>query len=310
MSFQTSTRSLGPVLLAAGLGALVVTAALPLRSRGQQDGATRSSASDGSRLPRPDPPFGGVAGRTLSGSKPGTRPVAAPKVRRTCCWFSWTMPASATPRRSAAHARRRRLGASQRDCTTTGSTSRRSARRPVPHCCRAGTTTPSASARSRSFGRLAGLQRDLAKSAAGIGRSFRATGIRPQPSASGTSRPTTSKARRPVRPLAQRPGVRLLLGLPRRRVRPIRHGLTENNTIVGVPKEGLLLPDRHGRPRSNGSATRKRSRPTSRSSCITPGASHSPHHVPKEWADRYKGKFDQGWDKLREETFARQKRSA
>jgi arylsulfatase len=37
------------------------------------------------------------------------------------------------------------------------------------------------------------------------------------------------------------------------------------------------------------------------------GASHAPHHVPKEWADKYKGKFDQGWDKLREETFARQK---
>jgi arylsulfatase len=39
-----------------------------------------------------------------------------------------------------------------------------------------------------------------------------------------------------------------------------------------------------------------------------PGATHAPHHVPKEWADKYKGKFDQGWDKLREETFARQKK--
>ena len=38
-----------------------------------------------------------------------------------------------------------------------------------------------------------------------------------------------------------------------------------------------------------------------------PGAMHAPHHVPKEWADKYKGKFDQGWDQLREETFARQK---
>jgi arylsulfatase A-like enzyme/uncharacterized membrane protein len=37
------------------------------------------------------------------------------------------------------------------------------------------------------------------------------------------------------------------------------------------------------------------------------GCSHAPHHVFKEWADKYKGKFDQGWDKLREETFARQK---
>jgi len=38
-----------------------------------------------------------------------------------------------------------------------------------------------------------------------------------------------------------------------------------------------------------------------------PGATHAPHHVPKEWADKYKGKFDQGWDRLREETYARQK---
>jgi arylsulfatase len=38
------------------------------------------------------------------------------------------------------------------------------------------------------------------------------------------------------------------------------------------------------------------------------GCAHAPHHVPKEWADRYKGKFDQGWDRLREEIFERQKR--
>jgi arylsulfatase len=41
---------------------------------------------------------------------------------------------------------------------------------------------------------------------------------------------------------------------------------------------------------------------------FAPGATHAPHHPPKEWADKYKGKFDQGWDKLREETFARQKK--
>ena len=37
------------------------------------------------------------------------------------------------------------------------------------------------------------------------------------------------------------------------------------------------------------------------------GATHAPHHAPKEFIEKYKGKFDQGWDKLREETFARQK---
>ena len=40
---------------------------------------------------------------------------------------------------------------------------------------------------------------------------------------------------------------------------------------------------------------------------FAPGATHAPHHVPKEWIDKYKGKFDQGWDKVREETLARQK---
>jgi arylsulfatase A-like enzyme len=38
------------------------------------------------------------------------------------------------------------------------------------------------------------------------------------------------------------------------------------------------------------------------------GATHAPHHVPKEWIEKYKGQFSGGWDKLREETFARQKK--
>jgi len=37
------------------------------------------------------------------------------------------------------------------------------------------------------------------------------------------------------------------------------------------------------------------------------GAMHSPHHVPKQWADKYKGQFDSGWDAYREKVFARQK---
>jgi arylsulfatase len=39
---------------------------------------------------------------------------------------------------------------------------------------------------------------------------------------------------------------------------------------------------------------------------FAPGATHAPHHVPKAWADKYTGKFDQGWDKLRQETLQRQ----
>jgi arylsulfatase len=39
---------------------------------------------------------------------------------------------------------------------------------------------------------------------------------------------------------------------------------------------------------------------------FAPGATHAPHHVPKKWIEKNKGKFDQGWDKMREETLARQ----
>lgn len=40
---------------------------------------------------------------------------------------------------------------------------------------------------------------------------------------------------------------------------------------------------------------------------FAPGATHAPHHVPLEWAEKYKGQFDDGWDVLRERTFAKQK---
>lgn len=39
----------------------------------------------------------------------------------------------------------------------------------------------------------------------------------------------------------------------------------------------------------------------------TPGTAHAPHHAPKEWIAKFKGKFDHGWDRQRELTFARQK---
>jgi arylsulfatase A-like enzyme len=40
---------------------------------------------------------------------------------------------------------------------------------------------------------------------------------------------------------------------------------------------------------------------------FAPGATHAPHHVPKDWIDRYRGRFDGGWDALRDEIFARQR---
>ena len=40
---------------------------------------------------------------------------------------------------------------------------------------------------------------------------------------------------------------------------------------------------------------------------FAPGATHAPHHVPKEWSNKYDARFDKGWDAIREQTFARQK---
>ncbi len=41
---------------------------------------------------------------------------------------------------------------------------------------------------------------------------------------------------------------------------------------------------------------------------FAPGATHAPHHVPKQWSDKYRGMFDEGWDVLREQILARQKK--
>ena len=85
--------------------------------------------------------------------------------------------------------------------------------------------------------------------------------------------------------------------------------LAENNTIIGVPEgKDYYLPDDLTDRTIRWIHDQKAQSPDKPFFIYyATGATHSPHHVPKAWADRYKGKFDQGWDKLREETFARQK---
>ena len=69
----------------------------------------------------------------------------------------------------------------------------------------------------------------------------------------------------------------------------------------------LPLHDRHDRPgRSLDQVPEGPHAPEADFIYFSPGATHAPHHVPKEWIARWKGKFDQGWDKMREETLARQ----
>jgi arylsulfatase A-like enzyme len=85
--------------------------------------------------------------------------------------------------------------------------------------------------------------------------------------------------------------------------------LIENNKAIGVPEEeDFYLPDAMAAKTIewiHGVRAHDSSKPWF--AYFSTGASHAPHQVEAEWADKYKGAFDQGWDKLREETFARQK---
>ena len=85
--------------------------------------------------------------------------------------------------------------------------------------------------------------------------------------------------------------------------------LYEDMTQIELPKDPELpLHDRHDRTRRSTGCSAQKSLTPDKPFFIyfAPGATHAPHHVPKEWIAKYKGKFDQGWDKLREETLARQ----
>ena len=85
--------------------------------------------------------------------------------------------------------------------------------------------------------------------------------------------------------------------------------LVENNQIVGVPNEkNFYLNDVMADHSIAWIRNQKAQAPDKPFFLyLSTGATHAPHQVPKKWSEKYKGKFDQGWDKLREETFARQK---
>ena len=116
---------------------------------------------------------------------------------------------------------------------------------------------------------------------------------------------------RPVRSLADRFGLRQVLRLHRRRDEPV--GARRSST-ASTRVEHAQAPDYH----FTTDMTNKAINWVSAQQSLTPdkpfymyfatGATHAPHHAPKEWIAKYKGQFAGGWDKLREETFARQKK--
>ena len=89
--------------------------------------------------------------------------------------------------------------------------------------------------------------------------------------------------------------------------------IAQDNTIIGVPEgkdgEQYYLPEAMtDQTIAWLHAVRAQDQAKPWFAYYATGCSHAPHQVPVEWSKKYRGKFDQGWDKLREETFARQKK--
>ena len=134
------------------------------------------------------------------------------------------------------------------------------------------------------------------------------TATRRRPSASGTTRPADQTTA--LGPFDRWPtghGFDYFYGFLAGETSQWEPRLIENTTAVEPPHdENYHLSDGHRRSRRRvAEASIAPSRPTSRSSCTGRRApAHGPHQVSKEWADKYKGKFDDGWDAYRERVFA------
>lgn len=85
--------------------------------------------------------------------------------------------------------------------------------------------------------------------------------------------------------------------------------LFENNTIIGTPKERDFYFNKALSDHAIDWITQHQSVAPEQPFFIyyATGASHAPHQVPAEWSNKYKGRFDRGWDKYREEVLNRQK---
>ena len=110
-----------------------------------------------------------------------------------------------------------------------------------------------------------------------------------------------------VRPLAEHAGVRSLLRLHRRRVEPVAARAVREHAAgrdAGPPgREGNYTLNEALADQAIAYIHQQKSVTPDRPFFVyyAPGATHAPHHAPKEWIDKFKGQFDQGWDSYREE---------
>jgi arylsulfatase len=290
-------------------GLLGIMAAAPSAS----DPPQQPSPARSTDIPRPDPAFDGVSNRTLDGSvpkfsKPGRAPAGAPNVLLVLVDDAGFGNASTFggPCQTPA-------------LSNLASEGLRYNRFHVTALC-SPTRAALLSGRNHhavGFGNIAefaggwpGYNATWPKSAASIGRILQGNGY--STAAFGKWHLTPDDQQGAAGPFDRWPcGLGFdhfygFLGGASGQYDPV---MTEDNTIIGVPSgKDYYLPDDLTERTIRWIRDQKAQSPDKPFFVYySTGATHSPHHVPKLWADRYKGKFDQGWDQLRHDTFARQK---
>lgn len=280
--------------------------------------ATRASdppgaAPGGGDIPRPDPPYAGVSNRTLEGSKPAfPAPVAAPKGAPNVLLVLVDDAGFGNPSAFGGPCRTPAL-------SKLAEEGLRFNRFHVTALC-SPTRAALLSGRNHhavGFGNISefaggwpGYNATWPKSAASLARILQGNGY--STAAFGKWHLTPDDQQGPAGPFDRWPcglGFDHFYGFLGGAVGQYDPLLAEDNTVIGVPTgKDYYLPDDLTERTIRWMHDQKAQAPD-RPFFIyyATGATHSPHHVPKAWADRYKGQFDQGWDELRKQTFARQK---
>jgi arylsulfatase len=309
---QTMYRRIGALAVGGLLGCL---AAGDSGARPAQDQAAPGATASGDRrdIPIPDPSFKGVADRTLAGSKPefpspAVAPAGAPNVLLVLVddagfgnpsTFGGPCQTPALSRLAAEGLRYNRF-----HVTALCSPTRAALLSGRNH-------------HAVGFGQIAefaggwpGYNATWPKSAASIARILQGNGY--STAGFGKWHLTPDDQQGAAGPFDRWPcGLGFdhfygLLGGASGQYDPL---LAQDNSIIGVPSgKDYYFPD-DMTERTIGWIHDQKAQSPKKPFFVyySTGATHSSHHVPKAWGDRYKGKFDQGWDRLREETFARQK---
>jgi arylsulfatase A-like enzyme len=278
------------------------------------DAKTPLADLDRSKLPIPDAPFTGVAGRTLNGSKPAFPRVATPPKDAPNVLLILVD--------DAGFGNPSTFGG---PCQTPNLTklAERGLKYNRFHVTALCSPTRAALLSGRNhhavgFGTIAefaggwpGYNSTWPKNAASVAKTLQCNGY--STAAFGKWHLTPDNQQGPAGPFDRWPcglGFDYFWGFLGGETGQYDPVITENNTTVGVPKgTDYYFPTDMANRTIDWIQNQKAQSPDKPFFIyFAPGCSHAPHHVPKEWADKYKGKFDQGWDQLREETFARQQK--